>query len=35
MDYHKAAAAFETARQLDRYRVEGMEVFSTVLWHMK
>lgn len=21
--------------QLDRYRVEGMEVYSTVLWHMK
>jgi len=35
MDYHQAAAAFETARQLDRHRVDGMELYSTVLWHMK
>ena len=21
--------------QLDKYRVEGMELYSTVLWHMK
>ncbi|GLI65921.1 hypothetical protein VaNZ11_009574 [Volvox africanus] len=35
MNYSKAAQHFETARQLDRTRVEGMEIYSTVLWHTK
>ncbi|EFJ42998.1 hypothetical protein VOLCADRAFT_66436 [Volvox carteri f. nagariensis] len=36
MNYAKAAQVrFESARQLDRTRVEGMEIYSTVLWHTK
>ncbi|KAF5833591.1 hypothetical protein DUNSADRAFT_10043 [Dunaliella salina] len=35
MDYSQAAHAFETARQLDKQHLEGMEVYSTVLWHLK
>ncbi|GAX75808.1 hypothetical protein CEUSTIGMA_g3251.t1 [Chlamydomonas eustigma] len=35
VEYRSAAAAFEAARSLDRHRVEGMEQYSTVLWHLK
>eukprot|EP00877_Chromochloris_zofingiensis_P008854 jgi/Chrzof1/4221/Cz14g03180.t1 len=35
VDYPGAAAAFELARKCDPYRVEGMEIYSTVLWHLK
>eukprot|EP00955_Chlamydomonas_euryale_P069000 360298-Chlamydomonas_euryale.AAC.4 len=35
MDYRASASAFESARQLDPHRVEGMDMYSTVLWHLK
>ncbi len=35
VEYRSAAAAYEAARTLDRQRVEGMELYSTVLWHMR
>ncbi|KAK9823416.1 hypothetical protein WJX72_002594 [[Myrmecia] bisecta] len=35
VDYPAAVRAFEAARQVDPYRLEGMEVYSTVLWHLK
>ncbi|KAK9797012.1 hypothetical protein WJX73_004710 [Symbiochloris irregularis] len=35
VDYPQAALAFEWAQQVDPYRLEGMEVYSTVLWHLK
>ena len=35
MDYDLAASMFEAARSADRHRVEGMELYSTVLWHTK
>ncbi|DBA97960.1 TPA: Cell division cycle protein 27 [Trebouxia sp. C0006] len=35
VDYPAAANVFEFARQADRHRLEGLEVYSTVLWHMK
>jgi anaphase-promoting complex subunit 3 len=35
VEYSSAAAAFEAARGLDRHRVEGMEQYSTVLWHLR
>lgn len=35
MEYGQAVTSFDTARTLDRCRVESMEVFSTVLWHAK
>ena len=35
VDYHHAAVAFEQARKIDPFRLKGIEVYSTVLWHMK
>eukprot|EP00798_Chlamydomonas_sp_ICE-L_P018281 gene18281-24737_t len=35
MDYDVAASSFEVARSADRFRVEGMDLYSTVLWHLK
>ena len=35
VNYHSAALAFEQARKVDPYRLTGVEVYSTVLWHMK
>eukprot|EP01113_Clastostelium_recurvatum_P003400 TRINITY_DN11483_c0_g1_i2.p1 TRINITY_DN11483_c0_g1~~TRINITY_DN11483_c0_g1_i2.p1 ORF type:complete len:882 (+),score=220.78 TRINITY_DN11483_c0_g1_i2:244-2646(+) len=33
--YNEARMKFETVRKLEPSRVEGMEVYSTVLWHLK
>ncbi len=35
VDYHAAEKTFQQLRLLDPYRLEGLEVYSTVLWHMK
>lgn len=35
VDYQKACMFFEWSRNVDPYRLEGLEVYSTVLWHMK
>lgn len=35
VDYPEAAKAFSWARQVDPYRLKGLEVYSTVLWHCK
>jgi anaphase-promoting complex subunit 3 len=35
VDYAEAARAFERARRVDPTRLAGMEVYSTVLWHLK
>ncbi|PRW57027.1 CDC27 family isoform 1 [Chlorella sorokiniana] len=35
VDYPEAAKAFNWARQVDPYRLKGLEVYSTVLWHCK
>ena len=34
-EYGKAARCFASARRLEPWRVEGMEMYSTVLWHLK
>lgn len=34
-EYKKAKAMFEDIRNLEPWRMEGMEVYSTVLWHMQ
>lgn len=34
-DYQNAENAFEQACKLDPYRLEGLEIYSTALWHMK
>ena len=34
-DYAEAARHFDWARRADPTRLEGMEVYSTVLWHLK
>jgi anaphase-promoting complex subunit 3 len=34
-EHDKARSAFERARRLDPHRVEDMEVFSAVLWHLR
>lgn len=33
-DYRQALASFDASRALDKSRVEGSEVHSTVLWHL-
>ena len=33
--YEAAAQHFKEARRIDRYRLEDLEIYSTVLWHMK
>jgi len=35
VDYASAAASFQAARRSDPYRVEGLELYSTVLWHLR
>jgi len=35
IDYKFAADAFEDARRLDPSRIDGMEIYSTVLWHLR
>ncbi|GAB4814278.1 hypothetical protein N2152v2_001324 [Parachlorella kessleri] len=35
VDYPEAARSFQAARQLDPYRLKGLELYSTVMWHMK
>merc|ERR1712070_1104616 len=35
VNYPEAERAFEWARRIDPTRLEGLEVFSTVLWHLK
>lgn len=35
VDYDSAAFVFEQARKIDPFRLKGIEVYSTVLWHMK
>ena len=35
VDYSNAARKFEQARAVAPYRVEGLDVYSTVLWHLK
>lgn len=35
VDYAQSAVAYEWAHQVDPHRLEGMEVYSTVLWHLK
>eukprot|EP00887_Chlorella_sp_A99_P004840 scaffold4.g4840.t1 len=35
VDYPQAARCFQWARQVDPYRLKGLEVYSTVLWHMR
>lgn len=34
-DYQKAENAFSEVRQLEPFRLEGMEIYSTVLWHLQ
>jgi tetratricopeptide (TPR) repeat protein len=33
--YESAERAFENATRLEPYRLEGLEVYSTILWHLK
>jgi len=35
VDYQSAERIFQQLRQIDPCRLEGLEVYSTVLWHMK
>ena len=35
VEYGEAERAFARARAVDPHRLEGMEVYSTVLWHLK
>eukprot|EP00879_Flechtneria_rotunda_P032571 GHRR01035799.1.p1 GENE.GHRR01035799.1~~GHRR01035799.1.p1 ORF type:complete len:408 (+),score=197.72 GHRR01035799.1:218-1441(+) len=35
VDYSRAAEAFEAARAADPLSLEGMELYSTALWHLK
>jgi len=34
-EFEDACAAFERMRQSDPFRVEGLEMYSTALWHLK
>lgn len=34
-DYKSADAAFRMARRIEPHRVSGMELYSTVLWHLR
>lgn len=33
--YEEAAHHFKAARRIDRFRLQDLEIYSTVLWHMK
>jgi len=35
VDYQKAEVAFKEVRRLDPYRLRDMELYSTLLWHLK
>jgi len=35
VNYHDAKLVFEQHRKVQSYRTEGMEIYSTLLWHMK
>jgi len=35
VDYPASASTFRKAREKDPFRVEDMEIFSTVLWHLR
>lgn len=35
VDYKEAAAIYERLRKVDPYRMQDMECYSTVLWHLK
>lgn len=35
VDYAEAQIAFQQARKIDPNRVEGMEIYSTILWHLR
>ncbi|GAM19434.1 hypothetical protein SAMD00019534_026090 [Acytostelium subglobosum LB1] len=35
VDYNEANRVFEQVRELEPYRLEGVEIYSTVLWHLK
>ncbi|CAI2171944.1 17875_t:CDS:10 [Funneliformis geosporum] len=35
VNYSKAERCFQKARQLEPYRLEDMEIFSTTLWHLR
>eukprot|EP00743_Colponemidia_sp_Colp-15_P008509 GILK01009256.1.p1 GENE.GILK01009256.1~~GILK01009256.1.p1 ORF type:complete len:672 (-),score=137.52 GILK01009256.1:61-2076(-) len=35
VNYAKAEEAFKQAHRMDPYRMDGLEVYSTVLWHLK
>jgi len=35
VDYHRACAAFQMARKARRHSLDGMEYYSTALWHLK
>ncbi|RIA95275.1 hypothetical protein C1645_816869 [Glomus cerebriforme] len=35
VDYSSAERFFQKARQLEPYRLEDMEIFSTTLWHLR
>lgn len=34
-DYEDAAKGYEMVQQMQPYRLEGMEIYSTCLWHLK
>ncbi|XP_068751577.1 cell division cycle protein 27 homolog isoform X1 [Montipora capricornis] len=34
-DYRQAEKVFAKVRQLEPYRIEGMEIYSTTLWHLQ
>jgi len=33
-EYQRSAKAFEEVRRLEPYHIEGLEIYSTVLWHL-
>lgn len=35
VDYFSAARMFQKAREVDPFRLQGLEIYSTVLWHMR
>lgn len=35
VDYYSAARMFQKAREVDPFRLQGLEIYSTVLWHMR
>lgn len=33
--YHEAVKIYEKMRKVEPYRLEGLEYYSTCLWHLK